>query len=149
PLPPSWVNPPSSSRGARPRTLVPVVNFAVKRCSTEREEPSIVSSDGMRTRRRGAAAAIVAASLALVASGCSSSGSSSSAQGSTGAAAASGDKSSTVKISLTSDGCEPKPAKVPAGAVEFDVTNSGAGSVSEAELRTSDKAHILGEQENL
>jgi iron uptake system component EfeO len=106
-----------------------------------------VSSDGMRTRRRGAAAAIIAASLALVASGCSSSGSS--AKGSTGAAAASGDKPSTVKISLTSDGCEPKPAKVPAGAVEFDVTNSGAGSVSEAELRTSDKAHILGEQENL
>ena len=108
-----------------------------------------MSSDGMRTRRRGAVAAIVAASLALVASGCSSSGSNSSAKGSTGAAAASGDKSSTVKISLTSDGCEPKPAKVPAGPVEFDVTNSGAGSVSEAELRTSDKAHILGEQENL
>jgi iron uptake system component EfeO len=107
-----------------------------------------VSSDGTRARRRGAAAAIVAASLALVASGCSSSGSSSGAKGSTGAAA-SGDKSSTVKISLTSDGCEPKPAKVPAGAVEFDVINSGAGSVSEAELRTSDKAHILGEQENL
>jgi len=105
-----------------------------------------VSSDGMRWRRRGAAAAIVAASLALVASGCSSS--TSSAKGSTGAAA-SGDKSSTVKISLTSQGCEPKPAKVPAGAVEFEVTNSGAGGVSEAELRTSDLAHILGEQENL
>src|SRR5215467_6959867 len=103
----------------------------------------------MRTRRRGAAVAIVAASLALVASGCSSSPSGSGAKGSAGAAAASGDKSSTVKISLTSDGCEPKPAKVPAGPVEFDVINSGAGSVSEAELRTSDKAHILGEQENL
>src|SRR5215467_8153981 len=103
----------------------------------------------MRTRRRGAAVAIVAASLALVASGCSSSPSGSGAKGSAGAAAASGDKSSTVKISLTSDGCEPKPAKVPAGPVEFDVTNSGAGSVSEAELRTSDKAHILAEQENL
>ena len=107
-----------------------------------------MSSDGMRWGRRGAAAAIAAASLALVASGCSSSGSTSSAKGSTGAAA-SGDKSSTVTISLTSDGCEPKPATVPAGAVEFEVTNSGAGSVSEAELRTSDKAHILGEQENL
>ena len=108
-----------------------------------------MSSDGMRTGCRGVAAAIVAASLALVASGCSSSGSNSGAKGSTGAAAASGDKSSTVEISLTSDGCEPRPAKVPAGAVEFDVTNAGAGSVSEAELRTSDKAHILGEQENL
>ena len=105
-----------------------------------------MSSDGMRPRRRGAAAAVVAASLALVASGCSSSGSSS--KGSTGTAA-SADKSSTVKINLTSQGCEPQPAKVPAGAVEFDVTNAGAGSVSEAELRTSDLAHILGEQENL
>ena len=105
-----------------------------------------MSSDGMRPRRRGAAAAVVAASLALVASGCSSSGSSS--KGSAGAAA-SADKSSTVKINLTSQGCEPQPAKVPAGAVEFDVTNAGAGSVSEAELRTSDLAHILGEQENL
>jgi iron uptake system component EfeO len=104
---------------------------------------------GMRWRRRGAAAAIVAASLALVASGCSSSGSGSSSKGTTGAAAATGDKSSTVKISLTSQGCEPKPASIAAGAVEFDVTNAGAGSVTEAELRTNDKAHILGEQENL
>jgi iron uptake system component EfeO len=107
-----------------------------------------VSSDGMRWRRRGAAAAIVAASLALVASGCSSSSSSSSSKGST-QTAANADKSSTVKINLTSQGCEPQPAKVPAGAVEFNVTNAGAGSVAEAELRTSDKAHILGEQENL
>jgi iron uptake system component EfeO len=107
-----------------------------------------VSSDGRRWRRRGAAAVAVA-SLALVASGCSSSGSGSSSKGTTGAAAAAGDKSSTVTIVLTSQGCEPKPAKVPAGPVEFEVTNSGGGSVSEAELRTSDKAHILGEQENL
>jgi iron uptake system component EfeO len=108
-----------------------------------------VSSDGMRWRRRGAAAAIVAASLALVASGCASSGSGSGAKAGTGAAAAAGDKSSTVKIELTSQGCQPKPASVPAGAVEFDVSNSGAGAVTEAELRTSDLAHILGEQENL
>ena len=107
-----------------------------------------MSSDGKRTRRRGAAAAVVAASLALVASGCSSSSSGSSSNGSAGTAA-SANKSSTVKIDLTSQGCEPKPAKVPAGPVEFDVTNSGAGGVSEAELRTSDLAHILGEQENL
>src|SRR6185437_3020764 len=107
-----------------------------------------MSNDVVRWRRRGAAAAIVAASLALVASGCSSSSSGSSSKGSTGTVATA-DKSSTVKINLTSQGCEPRPAKVPAGAVEFDVTNAGAGSVSEAELRTSDKAHILGEQENL
>jgi iron uptake system component EfeO len=106
-----------------------------------------VRTDGMRIRRRGAAVAVLAASLALVAAGCSSSGSGSAAKGST--AAASGDKSTTVKIQLTSQGCQPKPASIPAGAVEFDVTNSGAGSVTEAELRTNDKAHILGEQENL
>jgi iron uptake system component EfeO len=103
----------------------------------------------MRRRRRGAAAAVLAASLALVAAGCSGSGSGSSAKGPAGGAAASGDKSSTVKIELTSQGCQPKPATIPAGAVEFDVTNSDAGSVTEAELRTNDKAHILGEQENL
>jgi len=109
-----------------------------------------VRSNGTRARRRGAAAAILAASLALVASGCSSSGSGSSAKGATGGgAAAAGDKSSTVKIQITSQGCEPKPASVPAGAVEFDITNSGAAAVTEAELRTNDKAHILGEQENL
>ena len=107
-----------------------------------------MSSDGKRTRRRGAAAAVVAASLALVASGCSSSNSASSSSGSAGTAA-SADKSSTVKIQITSQGCEPKPASVPAGAVEFDITNSGAAAVTEAELRTNDKAHILGEQENL
>jgi iron uptake system component EfeO len=107
-----------------------------------------VSSDRMRWGRRGVVIAAAAAALALVASGCSSSGSGSASKGSTGAAA-SGDKSSTVKIDLTAQGCEPRPAKVPAGPVEFQVTNSGAGSVSEAELRTSDLAHILGEQENL
>ena len=34
--------------------------------------------------------------------------------------AASTDKPSTVKINLTSQGCEPEPAKVPAGAVEHN-----------------------------
>ena len=108
-------------------------------------------SNGMRWRRRGAAAAaVLAASLALVASGCSSSGPGSSATGPAGGgAAAAGDRSSTVKIQITSQGCEPKPASVPAGAVEFDITNSGAAAVTEAELRTDDKAHILGEQEKL
>lgn len=100
--------------------------------------------NGMRRRRRGAAAAILAC-LALVASGCASSGAKEPAGGN---AAAAGDKSSTVKIQITSQGCEPKPATVPAGAVEFDITNSGAAAVTEAELRTDDKAHILGEQEN-
>jgi iron uptake system component EfeO len=89
--------------------------------------------------------AAAAAALALVASACSSSGTST---GSDGTVADSG-QSSTVKIDLTAQGCEPKPAKIPAGPIDFNVTNSGAGSVSEAELRTADLGKILGEQENL
>ena len=103
-----------------------------------------MSRDGKRWGRRGAVVAAAAAALALAASGCSSS----TAGGSAGTAADPGQKS-TVTIDLTSQGCEPKPAKIPAGPVDFNVINSGAGSVSEAELRTNDKAHILGEQENL
>lgn len=107
-----------------------------------------MSSDGNRWGCRGAVVAAAAAVLALVASGCSSSGTNSGAGGSAGTAADSG-TSSTVKIDLTAQGCEPKPAKIPAGPVDFNVTNSGAGSVSEAELRTTDLGKILGEQENL
>jgi iron uptake system component EfeO len=105
-----------------------------------------VSSNGRRRGRRGVMVASVAAVLALVATGCSSSGSGS--KGSAGTAADTG-KSSTVTIDLTPQGCQPKPASITAGAVDFNVTNKDAGSVSEAELRTSDLAKILGEQENL
>jgi iron uptake system component EfeO len=90
--------------------------------------------------------AAVAAALALAATGCSSS--SSGSKGSAGTAADTG-KSSTVSIDLTPQGCQPKPATITAGAVDFNVTNKDAGSVSEAELRTGDLAKILGEQENL
>jgi len=97
----------------------------------------------MRTGRRGAVIAVAAAALALAASGCASSGSHS------GGTAASSDKTTTVTIDLTPQGCTPKPATITAGAVQFNVTNKDAGSVSEAELRTGDLAKILGEQENL
>ena len=97
----------------------------------------------MRTGRRGAVIAAAAAALALAASGCASSGSHS------GGTAASSDKTTTVTIDLTPQGCTPKPATITAGAVQFNVTNKDAGSVSEAELRTGDLAKILGEQENL
>jgi iron uptake system component EfeO len=56
---------------------------------------------------------------------------------------------STVNIALTPAGCAPKPATVQAGQVDVNVGNKDAGAVSEAELRTSDLSHILGEQENL
>ena len=54
-----------------------------------------------------------------------------------------------MSISLTPQGCAPRPARITAGQVQFNVANQDADSVSEAELRTSDLAKILGEQENL
>ena len=58
-------------------------------------------------------------------------------------------KTTTVNITLTPQGCAPKPAKVATGQIQFNVKNKNAGSVSEAELRTTNLSHILGEQENL
>jgi iron uptake system component EfeO len=96
---------------------------------------------GHRAHWRSASAGLaVAATLVLLASACSSS------PGSPGATTA---RTTTVTIDLTSNGCAPRPAKITAGQVRFNVTNTGAGAVSEAELRTSDLAKILGEQENL
>jgi iron uptake system component EfeO len=103
-----------------------------------------------------AAAAVLAAALAVTACGSSGSGSGSSAappgssSGSGGPGGPGGDaKPAAVTITLTSQGCAPKPAQVTAGPVEFTVKNSDAGGVTEAELRSHDLAHILGEQENL
>jgi iron uptake system component EfeO len=110
----------------------------------------LISTDRRRaaprrmTARVTGAAAIVTG-LALAAAGCSSSSGSSSAAKQASDSA----KASTVSISLTPQGCAPKPAKVTAGEVDFNVANKDAGAVSEAELRTSDLAKILGEQENL
>jgi iron uptake system component EfeO len=103
-----------------------------------------------------AAAAVLAATLTVTACGSSGgtspSGSANSAAlpGGSSSASPGGDaKPSAVTITLTNQGCAPKPAKVTAGPVEFTVQNSGAGGVTEAELRSHDLAHILGEQENL
>jgi iron uptake system component EfeO len=97
----------------------------------------------MMSRATGLAA--ISAGLAVVAAGCGSS-SGSSASGKT---ASDSGTASTVSISLTPQGCAPKPATVTAGEVDFNVANKNAGAVSEAELRTGDLAKILGEQENL
>src|SRR5580698_7972241 len=98
---------------------------------------------GRRARWLPASTGVAAvAGLALLASACSSS------HGSSGSAAATA-RTTTVTIDLTPHGCAPKPAKIPAGPVQFNVSNADADAVSEAELRTSDLARILGEQENL
>jgi iron uptake system component EfeO len=105
-----------------------------------------VSTEGNRgwPPQRTAMAAIVA-TLALAAAGCASTHTP--GRGS-GGGSASG-KASTVTVALTPQGCAPKPATIPAGEVTFNVANQDADAVSEAELRTSDLTHILGEQENL
>jgi iron uptake system component EfeO len=77
-----------------------------------------------------------------VLAGCSSASSDRGSLPGTGATA-------TVSIALSSQGCAPSPASIAAGPVEVTVHNTGTGSVTEAELRTQDLAHILGEQENL
>ena len=92
--------------------------------------------------RAVAGLAIATACATACATGCASSGGS---PGSRDAAA----RTTTVTIELTPAGCAPKPARIPAGPVQFTVANQDADAVSEAELRTSDLAKILGEQENL
>ena len=96
---------------------------------------------------RRTAMAAIAAALALAAAGCASTSTHASGDGS-GTGSGPG-RASTVTVALTPQGCAPKPAKIPAGEVTFNVANKDAGAVSEAELRTGDLAHILGEQENL
>jgi iron uptake system component EfeO len=93
---------------------------------------------GMRRRRIAWSAPLLAAT-ALAVAACGSSSSTTHASGS----------ATSVDIALTPGGCAPKPASVPAGEVDVNVDNKDAGAVSEAELRTSDLSHILGEQENL
>ena len=101
-----------------------------------------MSTEGNRgwPPQRTALAAIVAV-LALAAAGCASTRASGGNPGS--------GKASTVTVALTPRGCAPRPARIPAGEVTFNVANQDAAAVTEAELRTADLTHILGEQENL
>jgi iron uptake system component EfeO len=112
--------------------------------STDARRGASPARTRLRSPRRTGLAAIVAG-LALAAAGCASS------SGSPGPAspAAASDQSTTVSVSLTPQGCAPKPAKISAGQVQFNVANKNASAVSEAELRTANLAKILGEQENL
>lgn len=87
--------------------------------------------------RRAVAVPAALAVIGLLATGCG--GSDGSPSGGGGA--------TKVAITLTADGCAPKPAKVAAGPVTFEVKNSGASAVSEAELLRD--GTIVGEKENL
>ncbi|WP_432544611.1 iron uptake system protein EfeO [Kineococcus sp. SYSU DK002] len=60
----------------------------------------------------------------------------------------SGGADGAVHVTLTDDGCTAEPDSVPAGPTSFEVVNSGADAVTEAELVNSG-GRILGERENL
>ncbi|SDP32825.1 iron uptake system protein EfeO [Actinacidiphila guanduensis] len=89
------------------------------------------------------AATVVSAGLLLTA--CGGHDTNSSASGATAKNA--GGKTATVTISITDKDCAPSPAKVPAGAVKFKVSNKNSAKVTEAELQ--DHGKMLGEKENL
>ena len=78
------------------------------------------------------------ACLAIVAAACGSSSSSGSA----------GSDAKTVAVTLSDEGCSPANATVPAGAVNFTVSNSGSAKVTELELLNEDGV-IIGERENV
>jgi iron uptake system component EfeO len=52
-----------------------------------------------------------------------------------------------VSVELTDDGCKTEPSTIPAGPVTFEIKNTGATKVTEAELLKDDT--IMGEKENL
>ena len=104
------------------------------------------------TARRWLAATVSVLTAALVLGACGSSGGSTPASPSTGASPVSSNRAgqpAKVTITLTPAGCEPKPASVSAGPVEFTVQNNDAAAVTETELKSADLAHIFGEKENL
>jgi iron uptake system component EfeO len=91
-----------------------------------------------RPRRRGLAAAGALAAVVVTAglmAACSSGGSGDQAAG------------TKVALTLTDNGCAPNPASVPAGPVDFTVTNSGTAKVTEGEVQKDSR--ILGEKENI
>ena len=104
------------------------------------------------TARRWLTATVSVLTAALVLGACGSSGGGPPASPSTGASPASSGRAgqpAKVTITLTPAGCEPKPASVSAGPVEFTVQNNDAAGVTETELKSADLAHIFGEKENL
>jgi len=104
---------------------------------------SRVSTPRLRARS-GVAGVVGAATLAgLALAGCGSSGSGASTSGT------SATKSGVhiVKLTITDDGCTPNPLSVTSGPATIEITNTGSGAVTEAEVMQGDK--ILGEAEDV
>ncbi len=88
----------------------------------------------MTNRRNKTLTALGALSVALVLVGCGGSGG--------------GGKASTLAFTLTSRGCLPNEATVPAGPVTISVSNGGSRFVTELELQDEHEI-IIGERENI
>ena len=120
------------------------------------DEAATTPSGPSRLRRGVMAAMAVGVVSTLAVAGCGSSSHSASVSGASGngpsastGQSTSADQPTAVNIILTPQGCVPQPATVTTGDIQFNVSNKNAGAVSEAELRTSNLSHLLGEQENL
>jgi len=71
----------------------------------------------------------------------------SSAGGQSASPAAAASDPVVVHVVLTNAGCEPDRSSVPAGSIEFSITNEGGDAVAELELKQGER--IVGERENL
>ena len=91
----------------------------------------------MNTSRALTGFAVACVSIAAVACGSSSSSSSSG-----------GSSAKDVAVTLSDAGCSPAKVSIPAGPVNFNVTNSGSAKVTELELLNTDGV-IVGERENV
>src|SRR3954468_1106475 len=98
----------------------------------------VVWPDRWRLRRRSSGVVVAGATLilVLVLAGCDGSGSDSGASG-----------ARHVQVTLTDQGCSPAQLKVASGPTSFEVSNDGAGGVTEFEILKGSR--ILGEVENV
>jgi iron uptake system component EfeO len=83
----------------------------------------------------------------LVAVACSSDSKSETKTSDASASASGGSGATTIKVTLSDKGCEPKEITAKAGAITFEVTNAGSAAVTEFEVLQNEK--ILGEVENV
>ena len=105
--------------------------------------PSAPVPSARRARPHASGVVAVVAVLGLAAAACGSSGSAAKTSGSSA-----GDAGvHVVKLTITDDGCTPNPASAPSGPATFEITNTGSGAVTEAELMKGTK--ILGEAEDV
>ena len=76
-------------------------------------------------RTRGIALALLIPGIGMLAASCAKSDDAASKKG-------------AIKVEISDDGCQPRPATAPSGSVTFALSNSGSAKVTEAELKSAD-----------